>query len=268
MSDTTEQVVEQPAPDANATANPNANPESSSGANDTGDSAKPKNGSQRRIDELTWHRRNLERDVEYWRTLAMQGQRPPQAEQPQEKPTKQNAPKKLADFEYDEEKYAEYLTDYAAERAAERLEEKRSKKETEESRKQRFEKFKDLESKFRTEVEDYEDVAHYARIDNHVAELVMDMDEGPRIAYHLGKNPDLAKKLNSMSASSAAIELGRIDAQLANERTQAKTKPVSKAPPPASTINATEPAVEKDPSTMSDAEFAKWRKKQIAARKR
>lgn len=258
MTDMTDQVVEQPAPDANATADAAAKPESSPGAVDTSEKSAPpkKDGSQKRIDELTWHRRNLEREVEYLRSQVRAQAQPA----PETKPAATSAPKKLADFNYDEEAYAAYVTERAAELAAEKLEAKRSEKESERTRKDRLAKFKEYESKFKVDIDDYEDVAHYARIDNHVAELIMDMEDGPAIAYHLGKNPDVATRLNALPENRVAIELGRIGARLANEREQAKAKPVSKAPPPPPKIDATEPAIEKDPTQMTDKEFAKWRK--------
>lgn len=258
-----------PAPDATAKADANANPDSSAGANDSGDKSEGKDAIQKRIDKLTGKLRQAERERDYERELRLataQRNVEPPAKSPEPART---APKKLADFEYDEEKYAEYLVDYAADQAATRLEERSKQKRTEDSRKEKFSQFKEYESKFKTSIEDYDDVAHYARINDNVADLVMDLGESaPAMAYHLGKNPDLAARLNKMSDSAVAVELGRIDAKLAIEREQAKAKTVSKAPPPPPKIDATDPVVEKDPTQMSDAEFAKWRKKQIAARRR
>jgi hypothetical protein len=257
MTDTTQQaVVETPVPDANAADAAKADP--SPAAVDTSDKSGEKDSIQKRIDKLTGKLRQAERERDYERELRLTSLQKSEA---QSKPaeTKQ-ALKKLADFEYDEERYAEYVADVAAERAARKLEESRTTKESERTRREQVAKFKELESKFKTEIDDYEDVAYYARIDNHVANLVMAMDEGPRIAYYLGKNPEVAARINALPDNLAAVELGRIDAKLAFEREQAKAKPVSKAPPPPPKIDATEPAVEKDPSQMTDKEFAKWRK--------
>jgi hypothetical protein len=266
MTDTTETVVETTAPDANVTEQV-ATPESSPGAVDTSDKSAKPNGAQKRIDELTWHRRNLERDVNYWRDLALKNQQQPAVET---KPQVATAPKKLADFNYDEDAYQAYLEDVVADKAAAkaeaRLREKQERESKESIRKDSMTKFREREAKIRAELEDYEDFAYTAPIDN-VTDIVMAMDEGPRIAYYLGKNPETAARINSLPAHLAAVELGRLDARLATEREQAKAKPVSKAPPPPPKIDATEPAVDKDPSQMSDVEFAKWRKRQIAQRR-
>lgn len=264
MTDTTETVVDTTAPDANAVPE-TAKADPSPAAVDTSEKPVRKDAVQERIDKLTWRLRQTERERDYERELRLTSLQKPEA-QPKPAEAKQSL-KKLADFEYDEEKYAEYVADVAADRASRKLEESRTTKESERTRKDQIAKFKELESKFKTEIDDYEDVAHYARIDDHVANLVVAMDDGPRIAYYLGKNPDAAARLNSLPDNLAAIELGRIDQKLAFEREQAKAKPVSKAPPPPPKIDATEPAVDKDPSQMSDAEFAKWRKRQIAQRR-
>ena len=265
MTDTTQQaVVETPAPDANVA--PEVTPAAPSpAAVDTSVKSEREDPVQKRIDKLTWKLRQTERERDYERELRLTTLQ--QKEQP--KPESKAQPlKKLADFNYDEEAYAEYVADVAADQAARKLEESRTSKESARERRERLAKFKELESKFKTEIEDYEDVAYYARIDDHVAELVMAMDEGPRIAYYLGKNPDVATRINGLPEKLAALELGRIDQKLAIEREQAKAKPpVSKAPPPPPKLEATEPAVSKDPSEMTDAEFAKWRKRQIAQRR-
>jgi chromosome segregation ATPase len=267
MTDTTSQaVVETPAPDAIAT--DVAPPDSSTAAVDTSEKAKPKkDGAQQRIDELTWHRRNAERrNRQLESELAQMREQLTQRASPTPE-QRQEAPKKLADFNYDEEKYAEYVADIAAERAAAKLRTEQEREKTDSSRKSNQGKFREREAALRTEIEDYEDFAYTAPIHDHVADLVMSMDDGPRVAYFLGKNPETAAKLSALPPLEAAKELGRIETRLAYEREQAKAKPVSKAPPPPPKIDATEPAVDKDPEQMSDAEFAKWRKRQIAQRR-
>lgn len=275
MTDTTSQaVVETPAPDATATVTPDASADPSPAAVDTSESPAPrKSGEQKRIDELTWHRRNAERrsravEAENAELRAQLASRQAQPE-PQSIPA--SAPKKLADFNYDEDQFSAYLIEHAAEKAADkaeaRLRDKQEQDKQKSTRKDHETKFRASEAKLREEIEDYEDVAYTAPIRDHVAEIVMGMDEGPRIAYYLGKHPETAAQLSALSPLEAAKELGRIETRLAYEREQAKAKPVSKAPPPPPTIEATEPAVSKDPSEMTDAEFAKWRKRQIAQRR-
>jgi len=91
-------------------------------------------------------------------------------------------------------------------------------------------------------------------------EVLEESERGPEIAYHLGQNPRLAREIARLSPLQAARELGRIEAKLAE---RPKAPAVSKAPPPAPTLAATEPAVEKDPEKMSDKEWLEWRNKQL-----
>lgn len=273
MNDTTEQaVVETPAPDASATEV--AKPESSTGAVETGESSERKDPLQKRFDKLTWQLRQAERERDYERELRLTALQ--SREQPKPAADSKPALKKLADFDFDEERYAEYVADVAAERAARKLEETRAAKDTERTRKERLVKFKELETKFKTEIDDYEDVAHYARIDDHVVEAVIAMDEGPRIAYYLGKNPDVAARLNSLTDGNlVAMELGRIDARLSFEReAKAKSPPVSKAPPPPPKIEASEGATRvstTDPEsdkTMTDDEWVKAERARLERKKK
>lgn len=268
-TDTTEQVVDTTVPDANAA--PAAQPESSPGAVDTSDKAEPKkSGNQQRIDELTWHRRQAER-----RSRALESENAElrsqlanrQTPQPEQTKTGKRADKKLADFQYDEDAYQTYLDDFYGKHAEENVRERTEKDKAERSRKERMTKFREREEAVRAEIEDYEDVAYSAPINETVADLITDMEDGPQLLVYLGKNPSQAKRISSMSRELAAAQLVLLSDRLATEREQAKTPPVSKAPPPPPKIDATEPSVSKDPKDMSDTEFAKWRKRQIAQRR-
>lgn len=84
--------------------------------------------------------------------------------------------------------------------------------------------------------------------------MILASDQPADLAYHLGKNPDLARTLSHMPPIEAAMQLGRISAGL--QRPQPKT--VSTAPAP---INPVKPGgtAAKDPSKMSFKEFKAWR---------
>ena len=93
-------------------------------------------------------------------------------------------------------------------------------------------------------------------------QAIMESDIGPKLAYYLANNPDEAEKIASMSPIGAIRTLGRIEERLSNSKPAVKT---TDAPPPIKPIGASA-AVSKDPSKMTDAEFAAWRKAQIKAR--
>jgi hypothetical protein len=93
-------------------------------------------------------------------------------------------------------------------------------------------------------------------------QAIMESDIGPKLAYYLANNPEEAEKIAGMSPIGAIRTLGRIEERLATAKPAVKT---TDAPPPIKPIGASA-AVSKDPSKMSDAEFAAWRKQQIKAR--
>ena len=93
-------------------------------------------------------------------------------------------------------------------------------------------------------------------------QAIMESDIGPKLAYYLANNPDEAEKIAGMSPIGAIRTLGRIEERLATAKPAVKT---TDAPPPIKAIGASS-SVTKDPSKMSDAEFAAWRKNQIKAR--
>jgi hypothetical protein len=81
------------------------------------------------------------------------------------------------------------------------------------------------------------------------------------ISYYLGKNPGEAYRLAGLDPLSSLTELGALVGKLPNqERRQAST-----APAPPAEVGSGERAA-KDPSRMTDREFAEWRRKQIQAR--
>lgn len=106
----------------------------------------------------------------------------------------------------------------------------------------------------RTRYADFEQVFDAAYIPQHVADLVIESDMPADVAYHLGKNPALARSISQMPPLAAARELGRIEAQIA----MPKAKTVTSAPPPISPVTAKGTAA-KDPDNMSVAEWRKAR---------
>jgi hypothetical protein len=229
---------------------------------------------RKRIDEITAKRYAEQRDAEqrYQMTARERDQLRQQLEQRQQEPEQV---KTLEDFGYDEGKYQEHLFQQAearAEKAALRVRQQESDRVNAE-RTQR--KFKEREVSFEKETPDYRDVAHFAPISDDVGQIIMQAENGPELAYHLGKNKDIALSLSDLPRDVAAFELGRIDAKLSAERATKKAaldaakaaKAVTTAPPPAPKLDGSNAQVGKDPTQMTDKEFAKWRANQIAQRR-
>ena len=93
-------------------------------------------------------------------------------------------------------------------------------------------------------------------------DVVLEVVEKPaEVLYHLGKNPDLAEELANLSPLKLAKKLDRIERELTDK---SKPKP-SSAPKPLETVRSVSSG-SKDPSKMTDREFADWRHSQIKAR--
>jgi len=218
-----------------------------------------------RIDKLTGRLRTSERvsDTKDMRIaeLELQLSAQPQVQEPL---------KTLADFDYNDAEYESYkversdrMAESAAEKAVQRLMQESSTAEV-------ADKFADREKVFAETVKDYESVVRNPtlRISPAMAAVMKGNENGPEIAYYLGSNPDIAKQLSSLSPEDAGFELGLIHIKLSAEKAKVAKKSVTKAPPPVPKIKAGDPGRVKkitDPD-LSDSEFRKMRRKQIANR--
>lgn len=249
-------------------------PESAPGA----EASKPKesDGFTKRIDELTKNWRETERkaaeaerraeerarDAEYWREQVLR-------QQPAAKTETVQQTKTLADFEYDDSKYQAYLFEQAEQRAVQAAEKRLKEREETAAKERRKATFAQRESEFAKNAPDYRDKTRSVSfpVSDAMAEVFAESEEGPAVAYYLANNLEQADRIARMSPLAAAHALGLIQAKLLAEREKAAKK-VSEAPPPPPKIEGSgDPKVEKDPSEMTDAEFAKWRKRQIAQRR-
>lgn len=217
-----------------------------------------------RFDEVYGKWRSTERDLEYWRELAVRNNKP--------EPVETKAPELPTPEQhgFDDAKYQAALTDYNRQVArSEAIAAIRAERE-QERQQARVQTFKQREAEFQAKTPDYRDKVYgNIPISQAMAEIIAESPDGPAVAYELANNIELASQIYELSPVQAAREIGRIEARLA----QAKVAPVApkpvltNAPPPPPTIEAVEPAVEKNWEDMSDTEFKKVRKRQIAQRR-
>jgi hypothetical protein len=183
--------------------------------------------------------------------------------------------KTLADFNFDEAQHQAYVVQNAAKAATEAA--KRELRAEQEAQRKQSElaQYTTRVKEFAKDKPDFNEVANYAPISDQIAEMVIRAEQGPEIAYHLGKNPDIATSLSALPPSVAAYELGMLAAQLKYGREAAsKAKALlSTAPPPAPSIAGsgdpgTGTVKPDDPSSdnLSDEEWNRRRKKQIERR--
>jgi hypothetical protein len=223
-------------------------------------------GVSRRIDELTRNWREAERREKALLELLQKDRQEP-AQAP---PASETKPKTLADFDYDETKYQAHLFEQAEQRAVAAAERKLKESQEQETSRRRQTEFVTRERKFAEATPDYFEVTRSAalNITQSMVDAAAESEEAPALLYYLGKNPEIADRLAGLSPLATAREIGRIEARLLAERDKAKAPQVSKAPPPTPKIEgAGDPAVQKEPSEMTDAEFRKWRQRQIAQRR-
>lgn len=294
MTDTTDQgVVETPAPDANVvpeapetpeveTTNQESSPEADGDVSEEEGEGKPRGGFQRRIAELTRARRDAEREAarkaaeaDYFREMALRSTRQePDTQAEPEAPAAPEPVKTLAEFNYDEAQYTAYLRQQIAadarKAAAELIRQDREREASE----RKVQTFRQRVEDFKKSAPDFEDLVLSNRslpITEGMAAVIQDSEDGPAVAYHLGKHPEEASRIARLDPVSAARELGKIEARLAFEREQvrkpAPKPPVSQAPPPPPKLDAVEPAVDPDPDKMSWSQWVKWREKQLSRKK-
>lgn len=184
--------------------------------------------------------------------------------------------KTLADFEFDEPAYNQYLTQHLAkqtsEHATKAAREVLEAERREQAAQVRRSAFEDRQKAFAKDNPGYFEAVANPRFTQSDAliEEIMESEEGPAIAMYLANNLDIASKLNRLDARGVAREVARLESKVVAERAKAKearNQLPAEAPPPAPKLDGSTAQVEKDPSQMSKEEFRKWRRRQIAARR-
>ena len=215
---------------------------------------KKKDGAQKRIDEITRQKYDYQRESEYWKQIAQTNQVAPDPVE---------SGKTLADFEYDEGKYTEYLKTTAAAEANATVDQRIHQENQARSKAD----FNIKEAEFAKDIDDYHIVTrqNLRAFTENMFEAVQSADDGPAVLYYLGKNPEVAERLANLPPLSMAREIGKIEA---NKLAKEKPPSVTKAPKPAPKLAAVDSKVTLsiDDANLTDAQFRKLREKQIANR--
>ncbi|MTI10196.1 hypothetical protein [Curvivirga aplysinae] len=212
---------------------------------ESGEEEKPK---RNRPGKLERQNARLRAEVE-----ALRNQQPT----PPQEPVKLERPKS-EDFE-DIDDYHIALGEYGAERK--RLEREQASSDAEQKQIQQDqirtyqEKQEALLDSGIDEFADFEKVFHHdLPISPVMAETLLEMKGGHKVAYHLGKNPELSARIAEMSPIAAIQEMGRIGAKLT---TKPAPTPTKSTPPTPLVKGGDNP--NKDPKDMSMGEYVKWR---------
>lgn len=263
---TTEVSAVEPAP---AAAPANAAPEVENPTADKPEEQQPpeKTFTQKELDEILEKRlgkerrkrEELRRRLEVTEELALKS-RP--KEEP--KPASDGEPKRDAYPDY--ESYIEARAEWRADRRYDEREKKA--RETEEESRTQAEQRK-LEGSFREkakeaakEIEDFEEVmsAAEAPMTKSMADAILTSDIGPKLAYHLAKNPEEAERIAALPAPRQAAEIGKLEVKLSEPAKE--TKQPSKAPAPISPVGGKGGPSDDMPKDTDDINT--WMKKERA----
>jgi hypothetical protein len=126
------------------------------------------------------------------------------------------------------------------------------------------------------EIPDYQEVidSSEAIARHHILNYLIESDIGPKLQYHLAKNPELLDRLNQLSPIKAIAELGKLETKLEKApepKAEAKLSaivPVSQAPAPITPIDGKTTPVHKDPATMTIKELREYERAREAAKRR
>lgn len=225
-----------------------------------------KPGVHQRIDELTKEKHDARRAAEdaqrerdHWREQALRAQQSGQQTQPAQAAETEAGEPTLESCDFDQAKFQREWYSY-----------QRNQEKKQEAVQKRQQAFAEKESAFRAEHPDYDAVVRNPTlpITQQVAEVILDTDDPPAIAYYLGQNPEEAAAIAQMTPHQIGRAIGRIEAKLsappASEAPrQPEPKTVTKAPAPVTTLSGS-PAVKKSYDDMSPKEYDAQRRKERA----
>lgn len=200
-------------------------------AEEKGEDARVSEGVQQRINEITRKRREAERRAE-------------------------KAERKLKELENRDYSNLSY-EDENAQRTADLIRREQAESDREAARELAHEAYQARVEVAATKYPDYAQVTGNPNlpITPAMAEVIMDSDHGPDLAYHLGKNPSEAAKIAQLNPASQAAALGRLEAQITAPKAL-KTPASAPVQPVGGKATA---AGQKDPTKMSMAEYIAWR---------
>ena len=212
---------------------------------------KKDDGFQKRIDELTQRyyteKQQRERYQQQW-------------EDSQKVEIPLEPGKTLADFEYDESKFAEYVQGQAVADAKAELERGNRQQAEIEQRA----KFGVKEDAFAEKVSDYQSVTRNQNlaITDTMVQTLQTAEKGPEVLYYLGKNPEVAASLSGMHPLDAAREIGRIEATKLVAPEPSTKKPPA-AVPKIKAVDSGANRVRSDTPESDKLSTAEWKRREI-----
>lgn len=194
---------------------------------------------QGRIDKLTQSFRDSERSAD-----ALREQNADLQKQLQEAPKPQEPTKTLADFDYNEDSYRQYLFDEATSRATAAAEDVARGFQAQAHETSVAEKFASREKAFKESVADYETTAYAddLKISQPMSVEIKESDLGPDMVYYLGKHPEEASRISKQTQREVVRSMAILESTIRTEKGKT-SKTVSDAPPPAGKVRGKSAAI-------------------------
>ena len=181
-----------------------------------------KGGLEERFHKLTGERNEARQRAEYFERLATGS-----AQNPAE-----DAAKPQADQFEDYGEFVEALTDWKVAQTTKTLAQDAAQGVVQHERQANYQ---ERLAETKATIKDFDEVMGKAadmQVADYVAEAVQDSERGPEIFYHLAQHPEVAERLNGLPPLRAAMEIGKIEAQLSTP----VVKRASQAPAPITPI--------------------------------
>lgn len=217
-----------------------------------GDVGKPKKTAQERINELTFKFRSTERELEHWKELAEANATkvPKATSKPSDRPTAIN-------YETVEE-YEDALNGWYDTKRSKAAQEKEGL----ENQRTAFANFNKNAAKLREAHEDFDAAIKAPIFTDAMRSVIFSIENGPMIAYHLGKHPEVANEIKGLSPERQMYEISKLEGKLL---LATKGKQITNAPNPITPVGDTG-GPETDPETMTTPQWMAWDKKRTLAK--
>ena len=208
-----------------------------------------KSGWQKRIDKLTARNHMLEKENEEYRTWkAAQAEKKPEPQGPKEP--------KLADFNNNVEEFLNARDTWKENSERQSFEIER--------RKAAVDTYNEKISKARGEYDDWDEVVSGSKIiiPQAAVDAVVELDNGPDVAYYLAQHPDEAEKLMDLSPVRTIAAITKIADKIAGESAKPAPKAKIEPPTPITPVGASATRGNTPLDELSIREYIKIRNKQ------
>lgn len=242
---------------------------------DAKDKPRRNNGFKKRIAKLTREKAAARAEIEHWKAMALKGA----GESPkQEKPEVETKPKASQDGKPDPDSFENHL-DYVEALADWKFEQREKAKQEQEQKtrllseqerviKSHTERVKSFAEKIEDFHEALESVDHIHTSPAFEKEII-ESEHGPALIYELAKNPEELERLQKLSPTAVARELGRMESRIlakASEEKKPEPKKLTKAPKPITPVSSASSSVAKPLHEMDYEEYKRARAAQMKSR--